>query len=342
MPADLTVQSILALSNAFPEERDWQFRQIKKPTDSKIKTLVQQQIVAAMEGKPGALFPSATAPRVVIGILSSLRFPKKKREERIQLMPAKRRLPPPSHRVATKRIPIGLHRCEPYNWINSLVQFLLFLPGSWDLFSLIPRSFQPLREFADQYYTDQEENRPVSSADSAELIRCLIWKLLPHFLEGKPILYEILCGWMKAMFPHCLFELPGEIHPVALHPEWHVLCHYRTENLHSDRERFEEAFKKKIGESPPEILVGLKGAPCPLKCHYFAFSEGVSYELDSFVELRPDGEIGDHYIAYLKRDGTWYQCDEERVIRFRSNCLNVPLRRAILLHYKRVGLAERA
>src|SRR6185295_6225735 len=145
MPADLTVQSILGLSNAFPEEeRDWRFRQIKKPTDSKIKTLVQQQIAAAMEGKTGALFPSATAPRVVIGFLSSLRFPKKKREERIQLTPAKRRLPPPSNRASTKRIPIGLHRFEPFNWMSALVQFLLFLPGSWDLFSLIPRSFQPL------------------------------------------------------------------------------------------------------------------------------------------------------------------------------------------------------
>jgi hypothetical protein len=338
MPADLTVQSILALSNAFPEGRDWRFRHIKKPTDSKIKTLVQQQIVQAIEGKTGALFPSATAPRVVIGILSSLRFPKKKREERIQLMPAKRRLPSPSYRVEPNRPPIGLHRCEPYNWMSGLIQFFLFLPGSWDLISLIPRSFQPLREFADQYATDQEENRPISSADSTELIRCLIWKLPPHLLEEKPVLYDILRGWMKAMFSRCPFELPGEIHPVVLHPEWHVLCHVRSDTL---RECFEEAFQKKISESPPEILVGLKGTLCPLKCHYFASSAGSSYELTSFIELRPDGEIGEHYIAYLKKDGTWFQCDEERVIRFRSNCLNVPLRRATLLHYKRVGLSTR-
>jgi len=89
------------------------------------------------------------------------------------------------------------------------------------------------------------------------------------------------------------------------------------------------------------MLIGFNGRTCPLKGHYFAPSEGISYDLDAFIEIRPDGDDGEHYIAYLKREGTWYQCDEERVIQFRSNCLNVPLRRATLLHYKRVDLAGR-
>jgi hypothetical protein len=336
VPSCLIVQSILELSNALREEKELRYRQIKKPTDSKIKTLVQEQIVQALERKTGALFPSATAPRVVIGLLSSLHSPKKTIEERIRLIPPKSRAPRISCRAPpSKRVPIGLNRCEPYNWMSSLIQFLLFLPGSWDLFSLIPRSFQPLREFADQYFTDQEENRPVSSADTTELIRCLMSKLPIHFLNRKPILYEILHEWMKAIFPHCPFDLPGEIHPVVLHQEWHIVS--RSPN----DDDLQEAFQKKISEGPPEILIGFKGAPCPLKGHYFAASEGISYNLDSFIEIRPDGDDGEHYITYLKRDGSWYQCDEERVIQFRSNYLNVPLRRATLLHYKRVGLAGR-
>src|SRR5262249_29825225 len=158
---------ILELSNAFPEERELRYRQIKKPTDSKIKTLVQQQIVQAIERKNGALFPSATAPRIVIGLLSSLQAPKKAKGGRIQLLPTKQRAACSTYRtIPSKRIPIGLHSSEPHHWMNSLIQFLLFLPGSWDLFSLIPRSFQPLREFADQYFADQEEGSHVSSADS--------------------------------------------------------------------------------------------------------------------------------------------------------------------------------
>jgi hypothetical protein len=288
-----------------------------------------QQIVQAIERKSGALFPSATAPRIVVGLLSSLQNPKKTREERIKLIPVKPRPARASFRAAlSKRIPIGLSRCELHSWMNSLIQFFLFLPGSWELFSLIPKSFQFFREFADQYFADQEENRPTSSADSTALIHCLIHKLPSYFLQKKPILYEILSGLMKGIFPNCPFAVAGEIHSVVLHPEWHVASEYYD---------FEETFKKTLSESPPEILVGFRGAPFAVKCHYFASSTGVDYDLDAFVELRPDGEQGEHHIAYLKCHGAWYQCDDDRVIQVRSNCLSAPLRRAILLHYRRNG-----
>ncbi len=334
VPTHLLVQSILELSNAFPQNRESRYRPLlTKPTDLKIKTFVLQQIVQAIKRKTGALFPSATAPRVVIDVLSSLNLPKTKREERIQLIPSKPRPARPSLRSASSnRIPIGLSRCNSCNWINSLIQFLMFLPGSWELFSLVPRSFQPLREFADQYFSDQQDNHPVSSADSRELVRCLMRKIPTHFLQQKPILYEILLGWIKGIFPHCPFDIKGEIHPVILHPEWHVVSNFYD---------FEEAFQKKINERPPELLVAFKGTSFPLKRHYFAQSEGVSYDLDSFIELRPDGENGENYIAYLKRNGTWYQCDDDRVVQFRSNCLNLPLRGATLLHYKRIELTSR-
>lgn len=332
MPTHLTLPAILALSNAFPEDREMRYRQIKKPTDSKIKTLVLQQIVQVIERKAGALFPSATAPRVVIGFLSSLHAPKKQREERIKLVPSKARARPAFRSSSNQRIPIGLRRCEPHNWINSLIQFFIYLPGTWELFSLLPRSFQLLREFADQYFADQEENRTLSSADSAELVRFLLRKLPPQFLYRKPTLYDILSAITKALFPQCPFSAPGEIHPVVLHPEWHVP---------SSEDYFEEAFQKKMTEGPHEILIGIKESPCPLKGHYFASTDGASYDLSAFIELRPDGDHGDHFIAYLKNQGVWYQCDDDRVIQFRSNCLNAPLRRATLLHYRRVDFSGR-
>ena len=327
------VHSILELSDRLLEERDLRYRQTKKPTDSKINKLVLQQIVQAIEKRASALFPSAAAPRVVIGLLSSLHAPKKAREERPKQFSRKSHFPRPAFRGApSKRIPIGLCRCELSCWINSLIQFLLFLPGSWELFSLIPRRFQPLREFVDQYFSDREENQVISSADTEELIRCLIRNLSFIFHQKKPNLYELLNKWMMGIFTDCPFEMTGEIRPVVLHPEWHVVL---------DGPYFEEKFQKKIKENPPEILIGLKDAPYPLRSHYFASSEGASYDLDAFIEARPDGDNGEHFIAYLKSGGVWYQCDDERVIQFRSNCLNAPLRRAVLLHYKRVELTGR-
>ena len=326
------VHSILELSNGLFEEKDLRYRQIKKPTDSKIKRLVLEQIVQAIERRSSALFPSATAPRVVIGLLSSLQFPKRVKEEKQKPLPRKSRFPRPLFRsVPSKRIPIGLCRCEPYNWINGLMQFLLFLPGSWELFSLIPRRFQPLREFVDQYFADQEENQTVSTADGDELIRCLFRHLPFLFAQRRFNLYDILMKWMKGICIDCPIEMTGEIRPIVLHPEWHIVL---------EDQCVEEQFQKKITASPPEILIGLN-FPYPLKSHYFSSSDGTSYDLDAFIEARPDGDHGEHFIAYLKSGGIWYQCDDERVVQFRSHCLNAPLRRAVLLHYKRVELTCR-
>jgi hypothetical protein len=61
----------------------------------------------------------------------------------------------------------------------------------------------------------------------------------------------------------------------------------------------------------------------------------VCYDLDAFIELRPDGNTAS-FVAYVKVNGSWYQCDNERVTLLRSNCLAGPLYRAILLHYRRI------
>ena len=320
----LMVQLIIALSNMLPGERDASYRQLKKRTDSKIKTFVLQQIVQVLEKKAGALLPAATTWSAVAEMLSSLRFYKKREEAPILLIPTQPRLASPLLSAPSKRIPIGIRRCEPYHcWMNSLIQFLLFLPGTWELCSLVPRSFRPLREFVDRYVTDQARNLPVTSADSVELARCLIRNLPSRFLQGKPTLYEILNGFIRAFFSFCPFVMSGELQPVVLHPEWHVI----SESM--------DALQNTLIEDPAELLIG---PPFPLKDHYFPSSDGASYDLDAFIELRPDGDDREHFIAYLKCEGAWYQCDDDRIIQFRSHCLKAPLRRAVLLHYKRVDL----
>lgn len=66
-------------------------------------------------------------------------------------------------------------------------------------------------------------------------------------------------------------------------------------------------------------------------------SEDLGYELDAFIELRPDG-VSAHFVAYVKVNGVWYQCDDERITGIRSHSL--PLNRAILLHYKRIAFGQ--
>lgn len=63
------------------------------------------------------------------------------------------------------------------------------------------------------------------------------------------------------------------------------------------------------------------------------------YDLDAFIERRPDGG-NVNYIAYVKIEGSWYQCDDERITQFRSDSLSLALQRAALSHYKRISLGK--
>jgi len=59
------------------------------------------------------------------------------------------------------------------------------------------------------------------------------------------------------------------------------------------------------------------------------------YDLDAFIEARSCSK-NLSYIVYVKVEGMWYQCDNERIVSLRSNHLKIPLSRSVLLHYKKV------
>ena len=67
----------------------------------------------------------------------------------------------------------------------------------------------------------------------------------------------------------------------------------------------------------------------------------IGYELDAFIEHRmEEGEAG-NYFAYLKIDGAWVQCADERILPIRhSTFLDLPIRRGILFHYRRVSFGN--
>lgn len=59
------------------------------------------------------------------------------------------------------------------------------------------------------------------------------------------------------------------------------------------------------------------------------------FDLNAFIEKRPDGKRV-NYIAYVKLDGCWYQCDEMRVTQIRSDILGPSLERSVLSYYRKV------
>jgi len=221
---------------------------------------------------------------------------------------------------------VGLRKAEPHGWINSLMQLVLYLCGSEDLLCFIPRRYQPFLDFADQYFRDQHENRAVSSANSASLIRCMWKELSPSILDqrGRVNFYEVFTQLTRALFP---VVKPGDASAI-LHPEWQVGI--------GGGSTLEEVIQKK--GRPPEILISFEGENnLAVKKQLFFESDSLYYDLDAFVEKRPDGERPPSYIAYLKADGVWYQCDDERIVALRSNCLSCALTKCLILHYKRIG-----
>lgn len=67
----------------------------------------------------------------------------------------------------------------------------------------------------------------------------------------------------------------------------------------------------------------------------------ICFDLDAFVEYRIDEGDRASYLAYLKIDGVWVQCDDQRISTLkRSISLDIPLRRGILFHYRRVQIGQ--
>jgi hypothetical protein len=257
------------------------------PIDSKVKGVVLDLICNAK----GGLFVSASAPQIVMDVLSaveSVEFEyglKEKRKSKLRKAPL------------IRKPPIGLRPVDEEGWLNALMQFILFIPGFAEDFFFAPKSFYPFQEFIDQYHFDQCENRSLSRASG----RCL---------------YRFLALKLSCFSLHEVFEFILQ----TVRPKWKI--HITAE----------EALEKR-GER--DLFIAQR---C-LKRQFFTEKELFCYDLDAFIELRPDGPRV-YFIAYVKVEGVWYQCDDDRITQWRSNSLNVALNRAVLLHYRRVDFRK--
>ncbi len=130
-----------------------------------------------------------------------------------------------------------------------------------------------------------------------------------------------------ALFRFLTFRVPDlGLHEVfqfllrALHAKWIIHPHLKGA-LQTD--------------FPTDLFVIANG----MKWQLFPEPKLFCYDLDAFIELRPDGPSV-NFIAYVKVQGAWYQCDDEQITLLRSNCLQAPLYRSVLSHYRRLTFGK--
>lgn len=257
--------------------------EVQDPTNSKVRGLVLEKIGQTK----GALLPSASAPQVVTFLLPGFESGKmdsmqKKRKAKLRKTPLPR------------KAPIGLMPVDPEGWVNALMQFLLYVPGFAESFSIAPRCLFPIQEFIDQYHNDLAEGKSVSSANGSVLFRLF-----------------------TLQFPNFFFREIIEALMHLLIPKWRI--------FHSIYEALSYPRSPDLFLSTSLVIKQVYADP------------GQYYDLDTFIEKRPDGARV-HFITYVKIDGCWYQCDGERITHLRSDLLALPLQRGVLSHYRQVQL----
>lgn len=235
--------------------------------------------------------------------------------------------------VRNRAQPIGIrNRGHSSSWINALMQFIIYIPSLRYMFDFAPKSLIPFTIFMDQYEYDQEFNKLVTDADSGLLEECVN----EQFASTNPI--EILQLIMQEV--KNLAALNGNCFLLALHPEWQIIADDKDASL--SLESFVEGFFRDT--FPPEFLLEFKwifgGAREKdfFKPGQFIFlSNSMHYELDAFIEYRPDMHFGGSFVAYVKSEkGVWYQCDDARITLIRSNSLNLVVTRSFLFHYRQM------
>jgi hypothetical protein len=316
-------------------------RQKEKPMDatkqrgSKITVLVLDRLGRANPRAKSCLLPEVFASRVMIDFLSSLAVEMREHQEDSEYRYASKIK---RQKATSFGMPVGLYACSSQGWMNAWAQFIIHLPRFTELVVFAEKTFEPFREFVDRYMLDQRDERLVSCADSVSLIRCLS-QVSPLFLNSASKwidLYEVLRLSIKSIFSPMTNHLGNSFHDaIFFHPDWVIFWDGQKISLFNDQ------LQNLINMYPSEMIISMQ---CReglthgfIQRQIFPVKGRCFYDLDLFIECRPDAE-GVHYITYVRVEGAWYQCDNEKIRSISSRTLSVPLCRGILFHYKRVGI----
>lgn len=265
-----------------------------------------------------SLLASASAPNVVFAL-----FPKTAplKEKKFIIAPFSK----------NEDFPIGIERCKYNRWINALMQFIIFIPSISEMFAYTPKSLSVFIDFIDLYRKDQRQGKLVTSASSLKLLEVVRKKSpLGFFLNKDPyqLFFDVIQLLMQDLSQNTKSIDMHEADLLALHPEWVI-------ELDSGNEKsWEDAMEPYLSALPKEFLVYQKKKMKNLvpKKQFFIFSS--LYEMDAFIEFRPDNDKGD-YLAYVKVGGEWLQCDDDKIIHLRPGNLPIALSRSFLFHYRK-------
>ena len=310
----------------------------------------------------------AASPQVVLNILPKdfnfNIFDKKKKRENVYLtnsLKEQKRLAEKyqglkSEKKNEENVPIGISSNLNCSWINALLQFIIFNTSLKLMFNYTPKSFSSFNDFIDIYLYDQEKKKPVTTAVTLPVVETLskYFNGSVYFENAVIDLFGILNGIMNYVFPVesvNLSEKKRDGDLLAIFPNARI----SIENEEVDLQEFisknfiNQGNKKII--LPGELLINFrwflknpvsKINKCPLL--FYLFDElflSTQYELDSFVEFRPDDfHISGHYLTYVKLDSLWFQCDDSRIRQIRSNNLPIALSRSFLFHYKKIKFSK--
>jgi hypothetical protein len=328
-----------------------------KKKDSRILDLVLERLSLPHFNYQGSLLATLTTPQVQFSVLSEPPIYKQPKKIIHLLKDAQKFITPRKENTVLR--PIGINRCEYNNWINALMQFIVFIPSLSEMFAYTPKSLSPFIEFIAQYRKDQDYNKSVTLASSAKILESFRKKFsINVFQKENPVQHfcEILKLLMDSVHLGGGFEEMEEIDLLALHPDWRIDLQLAGSLTWEEKIEkhfklcgfFEKADLDLFLPFPKELLVSLQNTSQPFestsdkvfpKKQFFLSYLGTPcslYEMNAFVEYRPDGSDKGDYITYVKAEGDWLQCDDTRVILLRPSNLSIPLRRSFLFHYKKV------
>jgi hypothetical protein len=342
-----------------------------KTTDDRIQEVAIEKISTRHVGVIcGKLVATTTAPAFFMRFFTDLFTKKRNKDVGLSSTPSDDRLMPKYGCSDTDetRVPIGIAGVKNNSWINALMQYIIFVPSLRSLFDFAPRSLVSFSNFLDKYHCDQQKNKAVTLAESSSLLLCLMKnfpKFFSYYCNGDIDLYgvlSLLSHSIQSSNTKMLYKQKNKSNSA----EWHIVCRKRRCDCLSLDQHIADSIRKLQKKDsnnngafyfPLELVVAFKKCggrkyddqefishpAFQAKTQYFFSDKGlfsVCYNLEAFIEQRPDSGNSCFYVTYVKINGSWYQCDDERVKQIRSHNLNGPITRGVLFYYKRIRIGE--
>ena len=252
--------------------------------------------------------------------------------------------------------PIGVPNPNESCWLITLMQFILNTPSLEEAIlnaPEVPGDFEPFREFVRLYREDQRAGTRLFTRVPIQRIREVLHRLNPTYipLQGAGDFQFALYVVSLYLPQTCPFFCYGGRNRDQLNPRWRELIYFRNfqrlgfDGAILDNFNDHPEHPNRLLESPNELMISVlrhEGAqisvePIPIHGEFHLPSsvtyDGSSsrYECDFFARWR-----NAHYLCYEKRNGIWYESDDDRVVQLNRAQAEDAMQRSLFFHYKKI------